>query len=411
LPPPPSFAEFEQQQQQQQQQSHQSITELETETSFDFDVDGIPLSPEERRQMLEEQRRLYDNIMKEKAANDEAIARASADAFDSRSSAARVSERNERMDSTGRDLDGGLKTEESEEKQDDDINAPRRFVKIGDNQTVALHGQERTKKAIKEGTALLVQCINCQNWMQVTATATLMFCPVCQVVCPVVRQSEVLTKEQAIQLTMDRKLAEKLQAEAYASDDKKKPQESGYFARLFGTGESAAASTTAAAASNTSTGSQSLWDKISSIVSYGVEEEPRPRGELGVTRPPGASATTSSSISTYPGQRRSTTLTPATVTGSHEEETRGLLASSPFNPAYDNLHPVVVDGNEANLPAGRIAEQRPLLSCVYDSVSSAASAVFSSEEPVDEEGNVYGVDSRSLLAVTEREDDDRGEIS
>ena len=243
-----------------------------------------------------------------------------------------------------------------------------------------------------------------------TATATLMFCPVCQVVCPVVRQSEVLTKEQAIQLTMDRKLAEKLQAEAYASDDKKKPQESGYFARLFGTGESATASTTAAG-STTSTGSQSLWDKISSIVSYGVEEDSRPRGEMGVTRPPGASATTSSSISTYPGQRRSTTLTPATVTGSHEEETRGLLASSPYNPSYDNLHPVVVDGNEANLPAGRIAEQRPLLSCVYDSVSSAASAVFSSEEPVDEEGNVYGVDSRSLLAVTEREDDDRGEIS
>ena len=232
-----------------------------------------------------------------------------------------------------------------------------------------------------------------------------MFCPVCQVVCPVIRQSEVLTKEEAIQLTMDRKLAEKLQAEAYVADEKKKPQESGYFARLFGSGESTA--TTAAATTNTSTGSQSIWDKISSIVSYGVEEEARPRGELGVTRPPGASATSSSSISTYPGQRRPAALTPATVTGSHEEETRGLLASSPSNPAYANLHPVVVDGNEANLPAGRIAEQRPLLSCVYDSVSSAASAVFSSEDPVDEEGNVYGVDSRSLLAVTEREDDDR----
>jgi hypothetical protein len=177
LPPPPSFAEFEQQMQ--QKQSAATHQQLETDTSFDFDVDGIPLSPEERQQMLEEQRRLYENIMKEKAANDEAIARATADAFDSRSTAAtaKAEVRNEQMDAMGRDLDhratatGGPKTEGEE----DEVNAPRRFVKIGNNQTVALHGQERTKKAIKEGTALLVQCINCQNWMQVSLFETAAF--------------------------------------------------------------------------------------------------------------------------------------------------------------------------------------------------------------------------------------------
>ncbi|KAL3779403.1 hypothetical protein ACHAWO_012367 [Cyclotella atomus] len=410
IPPPPSFAEFEEQ----LQRKPPPETQLETDASFDFDVDGIPLSPEERQQMLEEQRRLYENIMKEKEANDIAIARASADAFDSRSpaAAARAEIRNEQMDSMGRDVDpraaDGPKTEGEET-----INEPRRFVQIGGNQTVALHGQERTKKAIKEGTALLVQCINCQNWMQVTATATLMFCPVCQVVCPVVKQTEVLTKEQAIQLTMDRKLAEKLQAEAYAANDTKK-QESGYFARLFGSGETSTSTTT-----TTQAASGSWWDKLSSIVSYGVEEEPRQRGELGVTRPPGASET-SSSMTTYPGQRRP----PATVNESNEE-TRGLLSgtsssmttypgqrhpvsTSPSNAS--NLHPVTVHGNEANLPAGRVAEQRPLLSCVYDSVSNVASSVFTTEEP-DEDGNVYGVDARSLLAVTEREDDEYGEMT
>jgi hypothetical protein len=216
-----------------------------------------------------------------------------------------------------------------------------------------------------------------------------------------VKQTEVLTKEQAIQLTMDRKLAEKLQAEAYASNDTKK-HESGYFARLFGSGETSTASTTTAQAAS---GSQSWWDKLSSIVSYGVEEEPRQRGELGVTRPPGSSET-SSSMNTYPGQRRPV-LTPATVNGG-SEETRGLLSTSPSNAS--NLHPVVVHGNEAHLPAGRVAEQRPLLSCVYDSVSNVASSVFTNEEP-DEDGNVYGVDARSLLAVTEREDDERGEMT
>ncbi|KAL3788369.1 hypothetical protein HJC23_009175 [Cyclotella cryptica] len=404
VPPPPSFADFEHQLQQQHkpQQSSPSNQELTTDLSFDLDeVDGIPLSPSERQQMIAEQRQLYENIMKEKAANDAAIARISADAFDSRSAAARADERNERMDSMGRDLvrttaPGGPKTEGEE------MDAQPRFVKIGNNQTVALHGQERTKKAIKDGTAILVQCINCQNWMQVTATATLMFCPVCQVVCPVIPQNEVLTKEEAIQLTMDRKLAEKLQAEAYAVDDpteKKTSQESGYFARLFGGAESSVATTTASSPGAAAIGGSSApswWDKISSIISYGVEEEHRERGDIGVTRPPGASGA-ASSVSTYPGQRRDVTLIPATVTGDRSpanytnEETQGLL------------HPVVVNGNEANLPAGRVAEQRPLFSCVFDSVSNAASAVFSTgDAPVDEEGNVYGVDSRSLLAVTER---------
>jgi hypothetical protein len=170
IPPPPSFADFEQKlQQQHTQQQPTSLThhDLTAELSFDLDeVDGIPLSPSERQQMIAEQRQLYENIMKEKAANDAAIARLSADAFDSRSAAARAEERNEQMDSMGRDLvattdTGGPKTE------GDEMNVQPRFVKIGNNQTVALHGQERTKKAIKDGTAILVQCINCQNWMQV----------------------------------------------------------------------------------------------------------------------------------------------------------------------------------------------------------------------------------------------------
>ena len=173
VPPPPSFAQYEQQLHQ-KQPHHQ----LETDSSFDFDVDGIPLSPEERQQMLEEQRRLYENIMKEKAANDLAIAQANADTFNARSTAAasRAEQRVEHMDCAGRDLDQtamGTGKPKTEGEDTDDVNAPKRFVKIGNDQTVALHGQERTKKAIRDGSALLVQCINCQNWMQVSV---LSFC-------------------------------------------------------------------------------------------------------------------------------------------------------------------------------------------------------------------------------------------
>lgn len=81
-----------------------------------------------------------------------------------------------------------------------------------------------------------------------------------------------------------------------------------------------------------------------------------------------------SSISTCPGQRHDVTLTPATVNGENSptsyqnEETQGLL------------HLAVVNGNKANLPTGWVAEERLLNSCVFDSISSAASAVFLTEE-------------------------------
>ncbi|KAL7490795.1 hypothetical protein ACHAWT_000327 [Skeletonema menzelii] len=391
MPPPPSFDTVEQQMQQQEQQQSGNFKTPE-EDIIDFDIDGNPLTPEQREAMIEEQRKLYENIMKEKAENDAAIARATADAFDSRSANAAVkamdphSAHTHSMDSMGRNITG-----EEEDANDEEAAAerrePRRMVKIGNNQTVALHGQGRTKKAIKDGTAILVQCINCQNWMQVTGTATLMFCPVCQVVSPVIKQSEVLTKEEAVQLTMDRKLAEKLQAEAYDHDDsnekKEEHKDEGYFSKLFGSSSSNAA----AVRSSSVTSTDSWWDKISNIVSYGVSEEPRERGELGVTLPPG-----SSSVSTYPGERRGT-LSPAITDGGrdrHGEETQGLL-----RPVIDG------NGNEANLPAARVAEQKPLFSCVADSVSSAASALFSTAEgEEDEEGNIYGVDASSLLVTS-----------
>ena len=430
-PPPPSFAVFESQQQQQvvaPPPSSESVEQSNITVDDDclaYDENGNPLSPEQRQALLDEQRQLYENIMKEKAANDAAIAQANADAFDLRSSSAaaramsgssgtatttssNLVDSNRVMDSVGRNVEpttaaAGSTSAAGTDTADDEATRreSRRMVQIGNNQMVALHGQDRTKKAIKEGTAILVQCINCQNWMQVTDTATLMFCPVCQVVSPVIHQNEVMTKEEAIQLTMDRKLAEKLQAEAYeqggsssadASGGTTKEDE-GYIAKFFGgiggfvadaTDGAVDALSSSPTTSTTTAGggeqerSDSWWNKISSIVSYGVEHD---RGELGVTRPPGQGAPASQ----YPAAQQRSSTTTATVSGRspthHEEEIRGLLS------------PVVVDGNEANLPSGRVAEQRPLFSCVMDSVNSATAAVFSTGEDVE------GIDSSSLLVT------------
>ena len=417
--PPPSYNMFESQQQQSSSDQQTTATSIEDEDDvLAYDENGNPLSPQQRQSLLDEQRLLYENIMKEKAANDAAIARANADAFDLRSSnaVARVAgggasttlaDSNRVMDSVGRDVastsdEGQSESLESEEAR---RRESRRMVKIGNNQMVALHGQDRTKKAIKEGTAILVQCINCQNWMQVTESATLMFCPVCQVVSPVIQQTEVMTKEEAIQLTMDRKLAEKLQAEAYAQNEQQgessrsssrenQEEEEGFLGRFFGgiggavidaTEGAAGAISSSMSSSNTTTEerSDSWWNKISSIVSYG---EPAERSDLGVTRPPGAPPSSSSQYPASAAARQQRSSSTTTSPSSRNEETRGLLS------------PVVVDGNEEHhLPAGRVAEQRPLFSCVADSISSATAAVFHTG---DDDDNVHGVDASSLLVTS-----------
>ena len=398
-PPPPSFAQFEQQAQPSTDNAQTSSVPGEDEGVFDYDLDGNPLSPEQRQALLDEQRHLYESIMKEKAANDAAIAQANADSFDQRSSTAAAramspgtssntqAVQNEAMDAVGRDAATG--EEGNEEDEEEARRRERRMVKIGNNQMVALHGQDRTKKAIKEGTAILVQCINCQNWMQVTDTATLMFCPVCQVVSPVIQQNEVMTKEEAIQLTMDRKLAEKLQAEAYADQDDEGDEEGergaeedeGFFGRMFGLSSStstAAPAATSGKAHAAGAQSDTWWDKISSVVSYGVADEgPKDRGDMGVSLPPGAPT------AQYPANRRGSPTAAASRSPTHAEETRGLLSP-------------VVDGNEANLPSGRVAESKPLFSCIADSMAGAASALYSTGDG-DAEGNVHGVDAHSLL--------------
>ena len=60
---------------------------------------------------------------------------------------------------------------------------------------------------------LLVECISCFNWMQIAGMATLMFCPCCQSVVPIIQQNAVRTHEEAKQLMRDWQLVERLQNE------------------------------------------------------------------------------------------------------------------------------------------------------------------------------------------------------
>jgi len=308
------------------------------------------LSEEERRVLIEEQRQIMAQIEQEKQANAQAIANAQADAFDQRSAPA-----------VAQAASDGTPTHAVIPSSED-----ARTVDLGGGQQVALHGQERTRAAIADGTAILVQCVHCQNWMQVTDTATLMYCPVCSVVSPVEKQSAVLTKEEAMQMTADRRMAEQLQNEEYADQEEEEEEES-------------------------------WWDSVTSMFvtknSGQAQPQPQPqqvaptgRGDMGVSLPPGSIP------------ERSGGLLPA-QTGANETET------ITFSNSFEEREGLLLNQNAGSgMERARVAERQPLFSCVADSVSAAASSVAGALTTTtlseDEEGNVHGVDSSSLLAVT-----------
>mmetsp|Transcript_38825 Transcript_38825/g.116735 ORF Transcript_38825/g.116735 Transcript_38825/m.116735 type:complete len:630 (-) Transcript_38825:429-2318(-) len=365
---PPSFEQIE----------NQLDEQLMDDEAFMIGEDGRPLSAEERKKMMEEQRAIMAAIQKESTDNAAAIAAAQAEAFDQRSGPA-----------VARVAGGGPPPREAEraalvgaEEEGDD--GGERTVQIGAGQNVALHGQERTKRAIEDGSAILVECMNCNNWMQVTESATLMFCPVCSVVSPVQKQSEVSTKEEAIQLTRDRQMAERLQAEINAeleggsrphrqqsSQSSSSAQGGGFMSNLMGTESSGPA---------TAGASKSWWDTISEYVSVGVSDQAGP-GHIAVSRPPGSFAA-------------STDRPRSSPRGAVERQ--GLLNASVDRSASAASPP-------RSMQSARVAESKPLFSCIADSITSAATAMGETLTATtlsgDGEGNVHGVDSSSLLVT------------
>jgi hypothetical protein len=332
--------------------------------SMEDEIMGMEgLSEQERRALVEEQRQIMAQIEQEKSANAAAIAAAAADAFDDRSAPAVALAASDFV---------AMPSPALSSLQEN--NAPTRSVDLGGGQQVALHGQERTRAAIENGTAILVQCINCQNWMQVTDTATLMYCPVCSVVSPVERQSAVFTKEEAMQLTADRRMAEQLQNEEYADQEEEVEEKE----------------------------EETWWDSVTSIFGkktgaapaqphVGVPQQvaPTQRGAIGVARPPGSPARQQGLVAARTGEEETETIT---FSNSYEER-EGLLSNNSSGSV----------GGGGGVPKARVAERQPLFSCVVDSVSNAASslgsALTSNTLSEDQEGNVHGVDASSLLAV------------
>jgi hypothetical protein len=307
------------------------------------------LDPKEREELLAEQMKIMEQIEKAKQNDNSSEAAARAMSFNQRSSAA-VAEVAGRIDRPA--ARSAARPKESKPSATS-RSAAGQTVAIGEGEEVPLHGQETTQKAIEDGTALVIQCISCQNWMQVAQNANLMFCPVCQVVSPVEKEAAATSAdmEAAAQLAADAQLAEKLQNEEYA-------RESG--------GEARARPRQKKPTQGKVQSGQSWYDwAVGAPVEKPASAPDRGSAEI----------------------RRSPALVPAT-TGSE-----GLGPSR----SYDESESLMGGGGGGG---ARVAESKSMFSCVTDSITTAATQMTAYSLNQDEEGNVHGVDSSSLLAMS-----------
>ena len=360
---------------------------------FDFDVDGNALSAEEKRKMMEEQRAIMEQIKRQTNENKASEAAVRANAFETRmmgNHTASAPAPSTQMSGNTREVDFasmGMDPAEIEEQRkileeiekqvrksrggttanyESPAVAPpssqesaNRIVNIGEGKKVALHGQGKTKDAIKNGTAILVQCMNCDNWMQITGVASLMFCPICNTVSPVVKPDTSQGNQKAKQMEEDRKLAERLQNEENATVSDypgNRRQRTGASSRV------AAAKTE----------ESSWWDYIMGTNTATNDGEEKRSAEINMSRPPGQRALHGSS-------------------SNDDYESESLLNRS----------------GRADPGEARVAESKSLFSCVVDSVSNAAAAAASGVNSMayGEDEEVHGIDTTSFLAVPKLGDD------
>jgi hypothetical protein len=352
---------------------------------FDFKIDGMPLSQEERRKMMEEQRSILERIQKEADENIASEAAARAAEFEMRSntaaaaaaggSATSLTQSNQNSTLENRSSNTNTTTTTT-------FSSPQ-MVDIGGGKRVSLHGQDRTKAAIMEGTAILVQCLGCLNWMQVTSSATLMYCPVCNVVSPVVQEDGVRSQEEAQQMDRDRKLAEQLQQQENSASSGEASSMYQFPGMRRGTG------------SNVDTvqdnDTYSWWDSFTSLFSSTESTTPTRSAEISVTRPPGSMTPSQRMLHDSINEENTSTRTHH-----HDHDLELNVENRPLLEGEDS---------DAYEHTARVAEDRPFYSCVVQSISNTASAL-GSMIGTESESNEDDVEYTPFLSRN-----DRGEAS
>ena len=204
-------------------------------------------------------------------------------------------------------------------------------------------------------------------------------------------EDQAAASQLSSQMATDMELAEQLQKEEYKKAEKRQQKSAKAKTTNALPSTSPAAATTqqdsswmdwlgfgTPAAAPPTTGSSSAAAPDRSFA-----QKPLERGEIGVSLPPGAS------------KNNSALAMAAAYTG--QEDDVDVDAAVRYSPSRDGA-----DDEDAALMGGgaRVAKQQPLFSCVADSISSAANSLYNTVAD-DGEGNVHGVDTSGLLAMSQ----------
>ena len=345
---------------------------LDDDNMFEYDMNGNKLSPEERRKLMEEQRAIMEQIQKQSVENKASEAAVRANAFETRmtetaltqnmsgggpSNTAATAISAGRIDLSSQDVD--LSCVDSAQVEE---------------QRAILEEIERQKAQQLQGGAVVAPTGFNNNVGGVNTGGIAInggyqspdfAIPKTQQHNPNIAESA----REAIQMEEDRKLAEALQQEE---------------------NRNAAASAASNRAAAESEEESTWWDTIvGSMGGTTTTETEETHGnqrsaEINISRPPG---------SMTPSQR-------ALHGSPNSYEREGLLGGSGGG--------VAAVGNTGP-QAARVAESKPLFSCVVDSVASAATAAAAGATSMvyGEDEEVNGVDTTSFLSVP-KAGDERG---
>lgn len=237
---------------------------------------------------------------------------------------------------------------------------PSRTIQLGPDHFVPLHGPEKTRSAIEQGTAILTQCCNCSSYLQVTSTATLMYCPCCQTVSPVEATSSCKSREEVLQENNDRKLAQKMQDEEYAQNREGTESSTSNFWGMNVFGKHRGQQQEQGQSQQQQT--QGTWSEYFSSFIYSAGEEE------------------SAPLQTS----NNNTSTPLYSVETGTEENTNF--SQQYSPAT-------------------VAERKPMYSCIVDGANTVAETVSRGWSQSETENMYNGIDTTALLADEENHEE------
>jgi len=343
MAPPPSFHEFEQ-----------------------HEISDAVTSPTDTERLVKEQSEILEQLERENAANDAAIAAAAtSDVLPPEMEMSNVTETTTNSRPITKSSSSATRQSTTRTVESTSSSRGGNTISIGPNTRVTLRGEEQTRKAIDEGTAMIVQCVVCRNWMQVANTATLMFCPTCSTVSRAEKQTQITTIEEARLLMAHKRRKERKEEKERKLKEIREMSWGQYVKSYFVTSDSTRSSTSSTRAASSSSNTSSWTYSGSSSSRTGTSSQQQQQQQY--------------DVQTYGSEEK-------------EDETYSRQRLLP-------VHTYNTESSSSQMAPGRVAEKRPLHSCFTELTKTlTGGAGFPGNR--GQNNDIDGIDSSALLSVT-----------